>query len=54
MSLLYIFLIQIALSKMLSCCGLNDLHKSYREAKRQRTNVRVNNPDRSGQTAALR
>ena len=39
MSLLYIFLIQVALSKMLSCCGLNDLHKSYREAKRQRANV---------------
>ena len=33
MSLLYIFLIKIALSKMLSCRGLNDLHKSYREAK---------------------
>jgi len=39
MSLLYIFLIQVALSKMLSCCGLNDLHKSYRDAKRQRANV---------------
>ena len=33
MSLLYIFLIKIALSKMLSCCALKDLHRSYRETK---------------------
>jgi len=33
MSLLYIFLIKIALSKMLSCCALKDLHRSYREAQ---------------------